>query len=82
MESILPGQTDPYVSDRLLYYAHIQLSDNSIDKLIYDAIYEDGTFTIDTSSLTIQYAYNIVEYTCIHQLFDRRSNVINNHGYN
>ena len=75
MDSILPGQTDPYVSDRLQYYAFIRTSENSIMYGMYDAVYEDWTFIINTCSLTIQYDYNIVEYTCIHQLFDRRSNI-------
>ena len=44
MESILPGQTDPYVSDRLLYTVHIQRSETSYNNVIYDAVYEDGTF--------------------------------------
>ena len=61
MESILLGNTYPYVSDRLIYYASIRTNATSNKKVVYDAVYEDGTFIINTGSLTIQYAYNIVE---------------------
>ena len=48
LESILPGQKDPYVSDRLLYIAYLQLN-NSDREVIFDAVYEGGIFNVNSS---------------------------------
>ena len=48
MESILPGQKDPYISDRLIYYAQLQL-ESSYKMTIYDAVYDDEVYSISHS---------------------------------
>ena len=48
MECILPGQTSPYVSDRLLYFADLQLDANTNKMVLQDVVYENGGITTDT----------------------------------